>query len=156
MTRAMTAGRLLITVAAIATLVGPVGADLNPSHVFNPEWPPHARFHSVTSLAMTVGFSVMALWLTWRRSTEPLISLLVAASVPVLAWGSFFIALLVPGSAVEDHPETLARVAGVPINVVVATIFSLLAVLGYALYWWGSRAAHRRSVEPDIETRDGA
>lgn len=63
MTTSMTAGRLLITFAVIATLVGPIGADLNASHVFNPEWPPHARFHSVASLAMTVGFSVIALWL---------------------------------------------------------------------------------------------
>jgi len=142
-TATMTAGRLLITLTAIATLVGPVGADLNASHVFNPEWPPHARFHSVTSLAMTVGFSLIALWLTWRRSLEPNISLLVAAAVPILAWGSFFVALIVPGAAVEDHPETLARIAGIPINVVVAATFSVLAGLGYALYRWGQSRAGR-------------
>lgn len=156
MTPSMVAGRLIITFAAIATLVGPIGADLNPSHVFNPEWPPHARFHSVSSLAMTVGFSLIALWLTWRRSSEPRVSMLVAASVPVLAWGSFFIALLVPGSAVEDHPETLARVAGIPINVVVAAIFSLLAVLGYALYWVGNRSDRTGSSRSDMEASERA
>lgn len=129
------AARLLLTFTAVATLVGPVGADLNPSHVFNPERPPHARFHSVTSLVTTSGMSLIALWLVWRRSREPAISMLVAAAVPILAWGSF-IALVVPGAAVEDHPETLARLGGIPINVVVAALFTALAILGYALFLW--------------------
>lgn len=140
MSRRARAARLLLTFAAIGTLVGPVGADLNQSHVFNPEWPPHARFHSVASLAMTSGFSLIAMWLVWRRSHEPAISMMVAAAVPILAWGSFFIALVVPGAAVEDHSETLARLGGIPINVVVAALFTALAILGYAMFLW-SRSA---------------
>lgn len=63
--------------------------------------------------------------------------MLMAAAVPILAWGSFFIAIIVPGAAVEDHPETLARIVGIPLNVIAAAIFSLLAALGYVLYRWG-------------------
>jgi Tol biopolymer transport system component len=37
-------GKLLITAMLVATIIGPVVADWNESHVFNPERPPHARF----------------------------------------------------------------------------------------------------------------
>jgi hypothetical protein len=133
----LTAGRVLLTVAALSTLIGPVGADLNGTHVFNEAWPPHARFHSVTGLVVLVGLSVVALWLIWRRSLEPGVAMAVAALVPVLVGSSFFITLLIPGAGVEDHPGELARIAGMPFNVLVAAGFSLLAVLGYVLYRLG-------------------
>ncbi len=79
--------------------------------------------------------------------------MLVAAAVPILAWGSFFIALAVPGAAVEDHPETLARLGGIPINVVVAALFTALAILGYALFISGRSSADRSG--PDSQARDG-
>lgn len=136
-------GRILLTVALLSTLFGPIGADWNDTHVFNPNWPPHAKFHSAAGLFVTAGFSLIGLWLLWRISTDFLPQLLVAAAVPLLAWGTFFLALLVPGAGVEDDPGTLPRVAGLPINVLVALVFSATAMVGYLI----CRRAYKSGAE---------
>ena len=45
-------GRIVLTVALAATLLGPTVVDFNESHVFNEDWPPHARYHAVMLLAI--------------------------------------------------------------------------------------------------------
>jgi hypothetical protein len=82
---------------------------------------------------MTIGFSLIGLWLLWRKSMDFLPQLLVATAVPILAWGTFFLAVLVPGTGVEDHPGSLPRVIGLPLNLFVALIFSGLAITGYVM-----------------------
>jgi Family of unknown function (DUF6640) len=56
-------GKILITLALAITAVGSLLADWNRTHVFNPEWPPHARFHEVAYLCLAVGASALGLWL---------------------------------------------------------------------------------------------
>src|SRR5204863_6814781 len=63
-------GKMLISLAAILTAVVPFLADWNDSHLFSPQWSPHARFHGAVSLGMTTILSSVALWLLWRRSPE--------------------------------------------------------------------------------------
>ncbi len=41
--------------------------------------------------------------------------------------------MAVPGTAAEDEPGEVPRVAGVPVNLVVAGVLSGLSALGYAL-----------------------
>jgi hypothetical protein len=127
-------GKLLITATLLGTIVGPVLADWNESHVFNPEWPPHARFHEVAYLCMAVGFSVVGLWLLWRPSLEPAIGVTVAALVPVFTWGSFYVAEAVPGSHFEDHAGHVPRLLGVPINLLFAAVIPALSLLGFVFY----------------------
>jgi len=129
----MLLGRILLTIALLSTLFGPISADWNHTHVFNASWSPHAKFHSVAGLFMTIGFSLIGLWLLWCKSMDFLPQLLVATAVPVLAWGTFFLAVLVPGTGVEDQPGTLPRVIGLPLNLFVALIFSALAIAGYLI-----------------------
>ncbi|MFL6289210.1 MAG: DUF6640 family protein [Actinomycetes bacterium] len=45
-------GRFLLTSIAASTTVGGFVADWNRTHLFNPEWPPHARFHDALTVAM--------------------------------------------------------------------------------------------------------
>jgi hypothetical protein len=37
-------GKLLLTVDAVALLLGAPIADYNHTHIFNPRWPPHAKY----------------------------------------------------------------------------------------------------------------
>src|SRR5213080_5476073 len=91
-------GKMLISLAAILTAVAPFLADWNDSHLFSPQWSPHARFHGAVSLGMTTILSSVALWLLWRRSPEQDASVTVAAAIPMAYWGPFFLAPFVPGT----------------------------------------------------------
>jgi Family of unknown function (DUF6640) len=126
-------GKLLISLAAILTAVIPYLADWNDSHLFSPQWSPHARFHGVVSVGMTTILSSVALWLLWRRSPDEDTAVTVAAAIPVAYWGPFFLAPLVPGTAVEDPGHRLVRIAGVPSNLMGAGATILTAGLGWFL-----------------------
>ena len=122
------AGRVILALTLVGTIVGSIQADWNKSHVFNDRWPSHARFHGVVSLGMVTLMSLFALWQLWAAT-----AVLLAAAVPIAYWGSFFIALAVPGTGVDDPPHPVARPAGVPINVLVPIVVVLLAVIGWLL-----------------------
>ncbi len=79
---------------------------------------PHARVHAVSAVATDVGWSIASLWLLRRPGTrdEQELALKIAALYPILSYAPFFIAVVVPGSEVEDEPGEILRVAGMPVN----------------------------------------
>jgi hypothetical protein len=125
-------GRLLISIAAVVTAVAPLRADWSDSHVFSGQWSPHARCHGVTYLGMAVTLAIAALSLLWgrppRRETTA-----AAAMIPIASWGPFFLAPLVPGTPLEDPGHPVARVAGVPANLIGAAATTLSAATGWYL-----------------------
>lgn len=135
-------GRILLSVVLVATAVVSVAVDWNASHIFNPDWTPHARFHDVVMLHLLSGVCILGLWLMWRRSPEPEIGARVAALIPIIFWAAFFYTtFLVPGTGLGASPDEVPPILlGIPIypNVLVAAICVSLSVLGYWLYRSGS------------------
>jgi hypothetical protein len=132
--------RLVLSGAALGTIAGTGRADLNRTHLFNPSWPPHARFHSAAGWGSVAGSQLLALWLLWRPCTDADdgdLAIKIAALLPAVAWVSFFPALATPGTAVEDEPGHLARIAGVPANLVPATLIPIISAIGYTLHRHG-------------------
>lgn len=133
----MRISRMVLTGAALGTIAGTGLADLNRTHVFNPSWPPHARFHAVVGWGTVAGSQSLALWLLWRPGQDADRgdrAVTTAALLPVIAWAPFFLAVSTPGAAVEDEPGHLPRIAGVPANLVPATVIPIICALGYALH----------------------
>lgn len=126
-------GRLLLSVANVVTILAPVSADWNTSHVFNADWPSHARFHGAVGVGTPVALASFALWHLWRGSNDPGLVRSVAAAVPVSYWGAFFPALLIPGTGVDDAPHPVGRVAGVPANVFWAAVTTASALAGWLI-----------------------
>jgi hypothetical protein len=42
----------LFTLVSIVLAVSPYAADWNETHIYNPEWPPHAKFHDAQTMLL--------------------------------------------------------------------------------------------------------
>jgi hypothetical protein len=122
-------GRSLLTLANVITAVAPVTADWNDSHIFNERWPAHARFHGVTTLAMTTALSSANTWSLWSGDGDQARAGFFAAAVPVAYWAPFFLAPLVPGTTVDDPPHPVGRVAGMPVSLLGAPATAVTAAM---------------------------
>jgi hypothetical protein len=136
-------GRSLLTLANVITATAPLAADWNDSHIFNERWPAHARFHGVTALAMSTTLSCANIWSVWSGDSGQARARFFAAAVPVAYWAPFFVAPLVPGTAVDDPPHPVQRVAGVPISLLGAAATTATAAAG----WFIDRRAARLQAE---------
>jgi hypothetical protein len=126
-------GRALLTAANVGTIIGPIVADWNDSHIFNPRWPSHARFHGVVALGTAAALSAYGVWRLWAPSPDRAAGRDLAAAVPFAYWGSFFPAALVKGTGVEDPPHLLARIVGIPLNMFIAATISAVTLSGWLL-----------------------
>ena len=124
----MSAARILFiflgSFSAVATLL----SDFNRLHIFNPNWPPHARFHAAAYAILNILGSLLAAFLALK---EPFgnASLYFAASLLFLSVFTFFLALAVPGtSPVASSAER--HMWNIPVSVCMAGVFALLVALG--------------------------
>jgi hypothetical protein len=119
-------GRTLISLVSVVTAVGPYRADWNETHVKNPAWPPHAKFHNGQTMSLGLALGVTSLWQLWRKPTRE--SLDAGAALASLYWLTQISALAYPGSKAVDPPGTAKFPQAV-------AAFPALAVtaLGYAL-----------------------
>lgn len=65
--RSPLSSKLLITFGVLFYVLVIPYLEWNHTHVFNPDWPPHARFHEVWQLFTHIALGVVALWLVWRH-----------------------------------------------------------------------------------------
>ena len=133
-------GKSLLTLANVITATAPLAADLNETHIFNDRWPPHARFHGVTALAASTALSGAGIWSVWSGHGDQATGRFFAAAVPVAYWAPFFAALAVPGTALDDPPYPVPRVAGVPVSLLGAAAATATAAAG----WFIDRRSDRR------------
>ncbi|VVJ22838.1 Uncharacterised protein [Amycolatopsis camponoti] len=119
-------GRTLISLVSLVTAVGPYRADWNETHVKNPAWPPHAKFHNGQTMSLGLALGTTSLWQLWRRPTRE--SLDAGAVLASLYWLTQISALAYPGSKAVDPPGT----AKFPQAVVAFPALGITA-LGYLL-----------------------
>ncbi|HYQ61831.1 DUF6640 family protein [Actinophytocola sp.] len=76
-------GKVLIAASAVGTMVGAYVADWNETHIHNPTWPPHAKFHNAQTMSMGVALSLATLYHLWKpgRSRASLDSAAMIASM---------------------------------------------------------------------------
>lgn len=129
--------KYLISFCAVVTIVLPSIMDLNSTHMTNPLWPPHARFHwSIQwySITMLNAVALYLLWGNYEGSGSRLASVM-AGLAPMLFWGNFFPSLFMPGTS--PWPDGFKPFAVFPPNVYVAALITLLSMLAI---WLDSRS----------------
>ncbi|KAI9703112.1 MAG: hypothetical protein M1820_005984 [Bogoriella megaspora] len=99
-------GRILLTLIAINTGVGPYIADFNKTHIYNPNWPPHAKFHDGQTMSMGALCGLLSLYLLYRPSPKYNVD---TAFIVALLDAVYFVTQLTawfyPGSAPLDPPN---------------------------------------------------
>ncbi|KAI1205486.1 uncharacterized protein F4807DRAFT_464573 [Annulohypoxylon truncatum] len=108
-------GRLLLTIDAAGLAVGAVVADcLNETHMFNPRWRPHAKFHNAQTVALAIILAALTLYYSWRPARTPELRrefVFASAVAGSIYWVAGLLAILAPGTMGVD-PEFGG--AGVP------------------------------------------
>ena len=87
----------LITLVAVLTSSLAYVFDWNETHVYNPRWPPHAKFHNAQTLLLGPLLAAVSLWLLWFK--HPFDSAVVTSS---LYWIAQLGSLLFPETALMD------------------------------------------------------
>ena len=91
---------IIMSVIAVFTMIIMSVMDLNETHMTNPLWQPHARFHWAVQYFSAMLICVLALcaiWLSYKEKGSR-ISILFIGLSPLFFWGMFFPALLMPGT----------------------------------------------------------
>ena len=85
----------------VADAIVPAGAR---QHIFNPHWPPHAKFHNGQTMLMGIGNGLLSLAILFEPQPLGLSLFLISAAVSANYFIAMALAPLFPGTAWSD-PE---------------------------------------------------
>ena len=120
--------KILITLATIFYGIMPVIADLSDSHLLNPSWMPHAKFHLVWLLSTNSLFALFALYLIWIENKA-----FQAGLIGIIVTSGFWIAALTRdlyGGLFVDPNLEVSEMMGLHPNVFAFIFVTLFLVVG--------------------------
>src|SRR5947209_2027284 len=118
----ITVARAYLTLNAAFTSIAPFIADWSHTHIFNPRWPPHAKFHNGQTMSMGALLGLATLYYTWRSHPAPgTDSIKTAAIFSSLYYIAGISAIFYPGSLAVD-PEFGTGYPQLPLFVAIPTI----------------------------------
>lgn len=132
----LTVVKVLLTIVAFE-FFGPLKRDSDKTHLFNPEWVGHARFHLVWQLGMMLFGGIVTMSLIWLPDPlRPIHLYLASALLAANLFGFWMAVLLVKWyKGIIWVPRIHIKILGFDENVFVFSVLSLiflgaLAVLG--------------------------
>ncbi|GAB7358201.1 hypothetical protein MBLNU230_g0354t1 [Neophaeotheca triangularis] len=122
----ITPARILILLGNLFYGVGAFVADWSETHVLNPRWPPHAKFHNGQTMTLGVFLSLTSLYFAFRPAAtvqQAKENTFNAALVGSFYCAAGLVAILYPGTDWND-PEFEKPPQDVMFTVVVAMMWS--------------------------------
>lgn len=129
-------GRMLLRSGAAFTAVGGFLADWNRTHLFNPAWTPHAKFHDAMSILLGSMLGAGSLYLLEKKGKDQKNGLRWAAMLPSFYWAAMAGSFAFPGAKglEAEFPELVPKVGNMRLNEGLASAFMLSVLgLGYVL-----------------------
>lgn len=127
--------KALLTFGILIYALGVPLLEINDTHVFNPDWTPHARIHEVWQLMTNSAIGGLSLWLVWFRGHIRLPS-----ALGLLITGGFLLAYMLRGAyggSMQYLDGSEKTLLGINIGVLG---FGVVSVIFIALLLWGRRA----------------
>lgn len=125
--------RILLTVSvSVLGLLVPY-LEYSPTHIFNPDWPGHAKLHDVWQLITNSTFSAAAAWLAWTR-TDLRLAARLGLVAPVAFLVSYFTMDLYGGSMVNSDGTELkfgSLNASLVMMLIVSSVLGFLSLLRF-------------------------
>jgi len=102
----ISAGKILLSATSLWSGIGSYLFDWNDTHIYNPAWPPHAKFHNAQTMSTGAALAAAGLYTLWgQRHPTTRAQLQVATAAASLYWITQLSATLYPGTALTDHPR---------------------------------------------------
>jgi hypothetical protein len=139
-------GRWILSGVAVMLATNGFLGDWNRTHLFNPRWTPHSKYHDALTLLLGAGLGGMSLRALWRKEPD----LETAALLPAIFWASMAGSFAFPGagSIAREFPDPADRVGLSKIHEgVISAGMLALTVAGYAL--------SRRQAAPKLDATEG-
>lgn len=129
-------GRGMLSVAAGLTAIGGFAADWNSTHLFNPKWTPHAKFHDALTITLGTFLGLGGLFFLWRKTQPSKGDVALAAALPGAFFASQAASFAFPGAAglEAEFPDKVPKLGGKTLNELPFSL-AMLALLaaGYVL-----------------------
>ncbi|MEM9696259.1 MAG: DUF6640 family protein, partial [Myxococcota bacterium] len=81
-------------VSILGVGIGPLFLELGTTHLFNPRWPPHARFHLVWFACSNALLALLASTALWGRWPDARRGVQIAGALNGVMLAGFFVAAL--------------------------------------------------------------
>lgn len=120
-------GKILLSLTSAWSGVGSYLFDWNETHIYNPTWPRHAKFHNAQTMSMGAALAAAGLYAVWGAGGPMSRGRLQAATAAAsMYWLTQLSATVYPGTALSDT-EPVRRIRG-PQPVVAAAVLALNAI----------------------------
>jgi hypothetical protein len=126
--------RILYTLVGVTIPLGSFWADYNETHIFNPSWPPHAKFHGGQTLSMSVLLGLLTIVFAWRKTGDRTTAVITTTAFAALYWISQGAAILYPGTAFFD-PQFITP-GSYPLGVALQIYIEIVNLALVALASW--------------------
>jgi hypothetical protein len=129
--------RIIFYFVSIYLAVGAHIADYSRSHLLNPRWPPHAKFHDGQTLMFSIFLCAVTIYFASVRTQDKTLVLVSTTACAAMYWVTQALAIIYPGTAFMD-PEfntPNAYLLGLPAQVTIDIIalFLIAFATSYAI-----------------------